>query len=143
MRRAVHCIEETWHVAEMVAKKGKPGDVIRLYGEMGVGKTAFVQGFVRALGIEETVSSPTFSILNIYEGQVPVYHFDLYRIEDEQEIFEAGLYEYIGADGISIIEWPQMMEEYPTVRLIDVTMEKNLKKGEDFRVITVKGIDEF
>ena len=117
--------------------------MIRLYGEMGVGKTAFVQGFVRALGIEETVSSPTFSILNIYEGQVPVYHFDLYRIEDEQEIFEAGLYEYIGTDGISIIEWPQMMEEYPTVRLIDVTMEKDLDRGEDFRVITVKGIDEF
>ena len=85
----------------------------------------------------------TFSILNIYEGQVPVYHFDLYRIEDEQEIFEAGLYEYIGTDGISIIEWPQMMEEYPTVRLIDVTMEKDLDRGEDFRVITVKGIDEF
>lgn len=135
-------MEDTWKIAEMVADKVKPGDIVRLYGDMGVGKTAFVQGFVKALGIEEPVSSPTFSILNVYEGPVLVYHFDLYRIEDEQEIFETGMYEYIGSDGICIIEWPQLMKEYPNERLIDVLIEKDLEKSEDFREITVKGIDE-
>ena len=103
--------EETMTHARQVGDESSPGDIICLRGELGAGKTHFVKGFVRAFGISpETVSSPTFSIIQEYHGRLPVYHFDFYRIENAQEALEIGAEEYFYGDGVSIIEWPERVE---------------------------------
>ena len=81
--------------------------------------------------------------MNVYHGRVDIYHFDLYRLEDENEVYEAGLYENIGKNGVSIIEWPDLVSQYPEGRVIDVYLSKNLGVSEDFREIVVKGADGF
>lgn len=132
MKFEVNSIEETLDTARKFAEKLKPGDIIALHGDIGVGKTVFVRGIVSYFGDETEVTSPTFSIMNIYCGNI--YHFDLYRMEDEEEIYEAGLDEYIFGDGISLIEWPDILGAYKNY---DVTIEKNLDIGEDYRIITI------
>lgn len=100
--------EETQNAAFKFAEHLCAGDVILLFGEMGAGKTVFAKGLCWALGVEDYVTSPTFTVVNEYEGAVfPVYHFDLYRIEDESELTEIGFEEYLQSRGICIIEWPQ------------------------------------
>jgi tRNA threonylcarbamoyladenosine biosynthesis protein TsaE len=91
------------------------GDVLCLSGDLGVGKTAFVQGLAKGLGIEEYISSPTFTIVNCYSGKLPFYHFDVYRIGDSEEMYEIGYEEYVYGDGISVIEWPQLISDILTV----------------------------
>ena len=130
---------DTESFAMKLASRLLPGDVIRLHGEIGVGKTVFVRGVARFFGCEQEVCSPTFAIMNIYAGSTPVYHFDLYRLESEDEIYEAGLYEYLGADGIALVEWPELLREYPSKRIYDVTIEKNNGISEDYRKITLEG----
>jgi len=130
---------ETELAAKEIAKSLLPGDIIRLHGEIGVGKTVFVRGVAAFFGDESEVCSPTFAIMNIYDGKVPLYHFDLYRLESEDEIFEAGLYEFLGGEGISLVEWPELLSSYPSGRVFDVTIEKNLSISEDFRKITLEG----
>ena len=103
--------EETMNLAKNIGDITKPGDIICLRGELGAGKTHFVKGFVTAFGISpETVSSPTFSIIQEYSGSIPVYHFDFYRLESAQEALEIGAEEYFYGDGVSIIEWPERIE---------------------------------
>ncbi|MBR4874325.1 MAG: tRNA (adenosine(37)-N6)-threonylcarbamoyltransferase complex ATPase subunit type 1 TsaE [Clostridia bacterium] len=100
---------ETENIAEEIAKKLSSGDVILLLGDMGVGKTVFTKGICRALGVKDYVTSPTFTVVNEYEGEnFPVYHFDLYRIEDMDELVEIGFEEYLLGSGVCIIEWPQI-----------------------------------
>ena len=132
MKFEVNSIEETLDTARKFAEKLKPGDIIALHGDIGVGKTVFVRGIVSYFGDETEVTSPTFSIMNIYCGNI--YHFDLYRMEDEEEIYESGLDEYIFGDGISLIEWPDILGAHKNY---DVTIEKNLDIGEDDRIITI------
>ena len=99
---------ETEKIAAEFAKTLSPGAVICLYGEMGVGKTVFTNGLCRTLGVCEYVTSPTFTVVNEYDGEdFPVYHFDMYRIEDEDELIEIGFDEYLNSGGICIIEWPE------------------------------------
>lgn len=101
-------LEDTARIALEFARNLKPGDVVLLYGEMGVGKTVFTNGLCRALGACDYATSPTFTVVNEYDdGDFPVYHFDMYRIEDEDELYELGFDEYLNAGGICIIEWPQ------------------------------------
>lgn len=102
---------ETRELARQVGKQANAGDIICLKGELGAGKTHFVKGFVTAFGIEsEVVSSPTFSIINVYEGELSVYHFDCYRLKSTDEALEIGAEEYLYGDGVSIIEWPDRIE---------------------------------
>lgn len=99
---------DTEKIATEFAKCLKRGTVVCLYGEMGVGKTVFTNGLCRALGACEYATSPTFTVVNEYDGaDFPVYHFDMYRIEDEDELIEIGFDEYLNAGGICIIEWPE------------------------------------
>ena len=98
--------KETNKVAANFAKTCKKGDVVLLFGDLGAGKTVFSKGFVSAFS-KSAVTSPTFTIINTYEGKIPVYHFDLYRIEDEGELDLIGILDYLYGDGICLIEWPE------------------------------------
>lgn len=130
--------EETAEFAKSFASELKPGDVISLNGDLGAGKTAFVQGLAKGLGITEYLSSPTFTIVNCYEGKMPLYHFDVYRIADEEEMYEIGYDEYVDGDGVCVIEWAENIESILPADRYDITICKDYDKGEDYREITVE-----
>ena len=133
--------QDTAALGERLAKEAKPGEVYTLIGDLGVGKTVFTQGFAKGLGITEHVNSPTFTILQIYEdGRLPFYHFDVYRIADPSEMDEIGFEDYVFGQGVSLIEWANLIEEILPERLVRVTIEKDLEKGFDYRRITVERI---
>ena len=130
--------EATAQIAYQMASEARPGQVFALIGDLGVGKTVFTKGFAEGLGIDEPVSSPTFTILQIYEeGRLPLYHFDVYRIEDPSEMEEVGIDEYFYGDGVCLIEWANRIEEILPADTIYVVIEKDLSKGLDYRKITV------
>ena len=109
-----------------------------LNGDLGVGKTVFTKGFGKGLGIEEPISSPTFTIMQIYEqGRIPLYHFDVYRIADPEEMDEIGYEDYFFGNGVCLIEWASLIEELIPEHVIEVQIEKVLEKGFDYRKITV------
>ena len=131
--------EETFEFGKELGKQAKAGAVICLDGELGVGKTVFTQGFAVGLGIEEPVNSPTFTILQIYEeGRLPLYHFDVYRIEEPEEMDEIGYEDYFYGDGVCLIEWASMIGELIPETAIQVTIKKDLEHGFDYRTITVE-----
>jgi len=112
--------------------------VITLTGDLGVGKTVFTQGLAKGLGIEEPVNSPTFTIVQVYdEGRLPLYHFDVYRIGDIEEMDEVGFEEYVMGDGVSLIEWANLIEEILPENRTEVIIEKDLEKGFDYRKIII------
>lgn len=116
-----------------------PGQVYTLTGDLGVGKTVFTQGFARGLGVEGPVNSPTFTILQVYEdGRLPFYHFDVYRIADVEEMEEIGYEDCFYGEGVCLIEWANLIEEILPEDSIQVTIEKDLEKGFDYRRIHVK-----
>ena len=134
-----HSPEETERYAGELAKSLKRGTVILLFGGLGAGKTAFTRGFARGLGIMEPVSSPTFTIVNEYEGEkLPVFHFDMYRIEDEDEPIEIGYDEYFMRGGVCIIEWPQNIQNSLPKTRTDIEILRDLSIGDDVRKITVR-----
>lgn len=103
---------ETRKLGCEIASKLRPGDVILLEGELGAGKSELARGIAAGLGVQETVTSPSFTILNVYEsGRIPVYHFDWYRLESEEELYELGMDEYLGGDGVALVEWPERCPE--------------------------------
>lgn len=102
---------ETEALGAELAELLRPGDVIAFYGDLGAGKTAFVRGLARALQAQETVSSPTFVLMHIYEGRIPIYHFDAYRLQSAEELINIGAEEYIGTDGIACVEWSERVEK--------------------------------
>ena len=130
--------KETENLARVLAKELRSGDVICLRGDLGAGKTAFVQGLVKALGVEEPISSPTFTIINCYNGNMPIYHFDVYRIDDCDEMYEIGYEEYVYGDGISVIEWPDKIKEILPEKRYDITISKDYEKHENFRYIEIE-----
>ena len=135
--------QDTVEIAEKMGKQAKAGDVYTLIGDLGVGKTAFTKGFARGLGIEEPIVSPTFTILQIYdEGRLPFYHFDVYRIGDITEMDEIGYEEYVYGEGVSIIEWANLINELLPSFYQEITIEKDLEKGFDYRRIIVKKVEE-
>ena len=112
MLRETRSAAETRALGEEIASSLQKGDVLLLEGEMGAGKSELTRGIAKGLGVTETVTSPTFTILNVYEsGRVPLYHFDLYRIGSAEEIWEMGMDEYLGGDGIAVVEWPERCPE--------------------------------
>lgn len=131
--------QDTYDLGKKLGEKAEPGDVICLNGDLGVGKTIFTQGFAKGLGIEEPVNSPTFTIIQQYDsGRLPLYHFDVYRIGDISEMDEVGYEDCFYGDGVTLIEWSNMIEEILPEKLISVKIEKNLEKGFDYRKITVE-----
>ena len=130
--------EETLEVGKELGKASVAGQVYALAGDLGVGKTVFTKGFAEGLGIEEAVNSPTFTILQIYdEGRIPLYHFDVYRIEEPEEMEEIGFDEYIEGDGVCLIEWAGRIADILPENIIVIRIEKDLGKGLDYRKITV------
>lgn len=135
--------EETKELGEKIGRQTRPGQIYTLTGDLGVGKTVFTQGLARGLGIKEPVSSPTFTIVQIYEeGRLPLYHFDVYRIGDVEEMEEIGYDDYFFGEGICLIEWAQLIEEILPENVISVTIEKDPAKDFDYRKITIEGLEE-
>ena len=133
--------EETYELGRKIGLQARPGQVYTLTGDLGVGKTVFTQGVAAGLGITEPVSSPTFTIVQIYEeGRLPFYHFDVYRIGDIEEMEEIGYDDYFFGKGICLIEWAELSEEILPDDRISITIEKDLAQGFDYRRITVEGL---
>ena len=132
--------EETQKFAEEFSKTLKAGDVLCMYGDLGVGKTAFVQGLAKGLGIDEPITSPTFTIVNEYSGRLPLYHFDVYRIGDVEEMDEIGYEDCFYGEGVCLIEWAELIEELLPLKRTAIRIEKDLEKGFDYRKITVEEI---
>ena len=131
--------KETFLLGEKIGKEARAGQVYTLIGDLGVGKTVFTQGMAKGLGIKEPVSSPTFTIVQVYEeGRLPFYHFDVYRIGDVEEMDEIGFDDYIYGDGVSLIEWANLIEEILPEKRTEIIIEKDLKNGFEFRRITVE-----
>ncbi len=133
-----HTPEETYELGYKEGLKARKGDIYALYGDLGTGKTVFVQGFAKGMGTEEMVNSPTFTIEQIYEeGRLPLYHFDVYRIGDVSELDEIGFEECLYGDGVTLVEWAGICEEYLPREAIRILIEKDMEKGADYRRITI------
>ena len=134
-----HDPEETFEVGRKIGMNAKPGQIYTLTGDLGVGKTVLTQGVAAGLGITEPVNSPTFTIIQEYEdGRLPFYHFDVYRIGDLEEMEEIGYDDYFFGQGICLIEWAELIEEILPEKRIEVTIEKDLEKGFEYRKITIE-----
>ena len=134
--------EETFRLGEELGRKAVPGQVFTLTGDLGVGKTVFTQGLAKGLGIEEPVNSPTFTIVQVYEeGRLPFYHFDVYRIGDVEEMEEVGFDDYVMGEGVSLIEWADLIEEILPEKRTEIRIEKDLEQGFDYRKITVEELE--
>ena len=131
--------EETFALGEKIGREAKPQDVYTLVGDLGVGKTVFTQGVAAGLGITEPISSPTFTIVQVYEeGRLPFYHFDVYRIGDVEEMDEIGYEDYFYGNGVTMIEWANLIEEILPKRHVEITIEKDLEQGFDYRKIRIE-----
>ena len=116
--------EETEACGAELATALSPGSVVALYGDLGAGKTAFVRGLARGLGIRESVSSPTFTIVNEYPGSVPLFHFDMYRLRDERELFDIGWEDYLDREGVCALEWSERVEGAIGPEAVRVTLRR-------------------
>ena len=132
--------KETFEIAKKLAEQARAGEVYCLSGDLGVGKTVFTKGFAAGLGITEPVSSPTFTIVQIYEeGRLPLYHFDVYRIEDIEEMEEIGYEDCFYGEGVCLVEWADLIKEILPENRKKILIEKDLEKGFDYRRITIEG----
>lgn len=132
--------EDTKKIAADIANTFCGGEFVAMYGDLGAGKTAFVQGVAKALGINSHITSPTFTIVNEYEGRLDLYHFDVYRISDPDEMFEIGFDEYVNGGGVCIVEWAELIEDLFPDNYYKITILKDIDKGYDYRKITVEEI---
>ena len=131
--------EETFALGKRLGQEAVPGMVYCLDGDLGTGKTVFTQGFAEGLGITGPVNSPTFTILQIYEdGRLPLYHFDVYRIGDVEEMDEIGYEDCFYGNGVSLVEWSEKVAEILPEDAVHVLIEKDLLRGPDYRRITVE-----
>ena len=136
------CEKDTAKIGETLAREAKPGEIYLLEGDLGVGKTVFAKGFALGLGITEPITSPTFTIIQEYEqGRLPFYHFDVYRIADEEEMFELGYESYFFGQGVCLIEWASLIQGLLPAECRTIRIEKGLERGFDYRrVELVDGI---
>ena len=135
--------KETFEFGKRLGEEAKAGKIYTLIGDLGVGKTVFTQGLAKGLEISEPISSPTFTIVQVYEeGRLPLYHFDVYRIGDVEEMEEIGYEDYFYGEGVSLIEWANLIEEILPEKYTEIKIEKDLEKGFDYRKITVTSIGE-
>ena len=135
--------EETLELGKKIGREVQFGQVYTLIGDLGVGKTVFTQGIAEGLGIREPICSPTFTIVQVYEeGRMPFYHFDVYRIGDIEEMEEIGYEDYFYGKGFTMIEWANLIEEILPPSYHEVTIEKDLEKGFDYRKITIREVNK-
>ncbi len=135
--------EETTEIGRRLGETAQPGEVYTLIGDLGVGKTVFTQGIADGLGILDAICSPTFTIVQVYEdGRLPFYHFDVYRIGNVEEMDEIGYEDYFYGNGLTMIEWANLIEEILPSKRKEVTIEKDLEKGFDYRKITIREVCE-
>lgn len=127
-------LEDTADIAERIADGLKGGEIILLNGELGAGKTAFTKCLAKSLGVEDIVTSPTFTFMKEYKGRLPLYHFDMYRVQDEEELYELGLNDYLYMNGVCVIEWNKFQDVSKAI-VINVSVNDN----ED-RVFEISGI---
>lgn len=136
MLTVTNSAEETRTLGEKLASGLKPGDVVLLNGELGAGKSELARGIARGLGVTETVASPSFTILNVYEsGRYPLYHFDWYRLESAEELYELGMDEYLGGDGIAVVEWAERCPEAVPEKHIQINITATGEEQREFRMI--------
>ena len=132
------CAQDTFALGRQLGRQAEPGQVYTLIGDLGVGKTVFTQGLAAGLGITEPVNSPTFTILQSYEGgRLPFFHFDVYRIGDVEEMEEIGYEDCFYGDGVCLVEWADLIEEILPERHTQICIEKDLSRGFDYRRITL------
>ncbi len=133
------CEKDTYDLAKSLAEKAQKGDIFALTGDLGVGKTAFTKGFAAGLGIDEPITSPTYTFVQIYEnGRMPLYHFDVYRIGDVSEMDEIGYEDYFYGEGVCVMEWADLVEPIIPDEAVRVTISKDLSKGTDYRKIEIE-----
>jgi len=135
---ATTSVEQTRALAEELAGLARPGDVVVLAGDLGAGKTAFVQGFGRGLGVRDRITSPTFTLVHVYEGRLPIHHLDVYRLEQLNEALDLGLPEILDEGGVVLIEWgdailPVLPHDYLEVRL-------TFGDGDDDRILDLRAV---
>ena len=131
--------EDTFALGQALGQMAAPGEIYTLDGDLGTGKTVLTQGLAAGLGITEHVNSPTFTIVQEYEGgRLPLYHFDVYRIGNVEEMDEIGYEDYFYGNGVCLIEWADLIREILTLNCIRIRIEKDLEKGFDYRRITIR-----
>ena len=136
-----HSPEETEHIGEMLGRRLRPGTVVAYRGGLGMGKTAFTRGLARGLGCAGRVTSPTFTIVNEYDGATPLFHFDMYRLGSSDELFDIGWEDYLARGGVCAVEWSENVED--ALRdAIHITIEKDPLEP-DTRRITIEGGSRF
>ena len=130
-------VQETYSLAESFAKTLKKGDVIAFFGSLGMGKTAFIRGLAKGLDISENVSSPTYALVHEYSGEIPLYHFDMYRVSGWDDLYSTGFFDYLEMGGIVAVEWSENIEN----ALPEESYRIEIRKGEDEdeRIITIGG----
>ena len=135
---------QTLKLGEMIGKTLNPGTIIALTGELGVGKSVLVKGIAKGLGVEEEPNSPTFVIMNCYEGRLPLFHFDLYRVADEDELTAMGYEEFFFGEGVSAVEWADRVPGIFPAGTIEIGITIPMEEGsEETRDISIKGSEEW
>ena len=131
--------QETFAFAKELGQQAKAGEIYLLEGDLGVGKTVFAKGFAEGLGVKEPITSPTFTIIQEYDGgRIPFYHFDVYRIGDVSEMDEIGYEDCFYGEGVCLIEWANLIEEILPEHYTQITIYKDLEKGFDYRRIQLE-----
>lgn len=136
-----HSSDETREIARRIAETANAGSVFCLSGNMGAGKTVFAQGFALGLGVTAPVTSPTFCIVNEYEGRLPFYHFDAYRVKSPDETDDACFGDYFTGNGICLVEWAENIKEIIPSGAVWIAIEKNCEKCENYREIRIEGLN--
>lgn len=140
MRIVTDSEASTIKLGENIGKVLEPGDIISLTGDLGAGKTQLTKGIAAGLGVVDYVTSPTFIIVNEYEGRIPLYHFDVYRINDIQEMYEIGFDEYLFGKGVCVIEWGDIVSDLLPEKIIRINMKK---VDDNIREISIEGSKSF
>lgn len=141
MQYKTNSAPETEALGRKLAQKLRPGDIIAYTGDLGAGKTAFTRGVALGLGIPERVTSPTFTIVNEYEGgRLPLFHFDLYRLGSSEELYDIGWEDYLARDGVCAVEWSEVAADALEGDVIRVDLRRG--ESDDQRIITIEGVEE-
>jgi tRNA threonylcarbamoyladenosine biosynthesis protein TsaE len=142
LRYVTHSPKDTRSLGEKLGKLLRPGDVLVLRGEMGTGKSELTRGIAKGLQVDGTIASPTFTILQAYDtGKLPLYHFDWYRVDDPEELYDIGADEYLSGDGVSVVEWPERAPDILPEAYLQISLAYGA--GENERVIEITPVGSY